>query len=129
MPTGVNCLFSPLQISGGQSSTLTLATTGAIVLLQPGRPRNFVYALILPLPMVGLLLMSTRSRRLRRPRLLGIWAFLLLIISLAACGTDPNPVRSPAGNVTPPGVYTVIVVGTNAQNQVVASTPVSFTVH
>ena len=125
LPPGVSCLFSPLQIAPGQSSTLTLATTGNNASLQ--HRGLTMYALAVPLSVFGLLLVSppTTKKSRRTLRILALGLFSLL---LGACGTNPNPVRTPVGSVTPPGVYTVVVVGTNSQNQIAASTPVSFTV-
>jgi len=129
LPAGVNCLFSPLQVSAGQSFTLTLATTGHSAFLEGKTAGRMFYGLILPLPFLGLLLMSTHlKQRESRHHFLQLYTLGLLAVVMFGCGADPNTVKTSVGSVTPPGVYTVVVLGKNAQNQVVASTPVTFTV-
>jgi hypothetical protein len=129
LPTGVNCLFSPTQISVGQTSQLTVATTGPTASLRFGGATGLFYALIFPLPVFGLFMTMQPRRLLRRYRFLRVIYPGLLLLTLIGCGTNPKPVPTPAGHATPPGVYTVLVVGTNTQNQVVATTSVTFTVH
>ncbi len=129
LPTGVNCLFSPTQIAVGQTSQLTIATTGPTASLRLGAASGLFYALIFPLPVFGLFMTLQRRRLFRRNRFLRIIYPSLLLLTLIGCGTNPKPVPTPAGAMTPPGVYTVLVVGTNTQNQVVATTSVTFTVH
>lgn len=126
LPTGVSCLFSPTQISAGQSSQLTIATTGPTASLRPNGTPGLFYALAFSVPVFGMLITLRPRRSSKRSRFLSlIFPGLLLI----GCGTNPSPVITPTGKETPPGVYTFLVVGTNAQNQVVASTPVTFSVH
>jgi hypothetical protein len=131
LPSGVFCLFAPTQIAGGQMSMLTISTTGPVAYLPlPGGLRN-QYPLFLPVAGIALLGASFTGHGSKRKKRLPWWlagVAVILTIVLGGCGSNPSSVP-PGSPVTPAGTYTVVVLATDAQNNVVGSTPVMLTVH
>jgi hypothetical protein len=89
-------------------------------------PRNFFYALWLPIPGLALLGVGFRSRTSRRKHRLG---WLLLGLLLTGLITAPGCVTyKHLGNVgTPPGQYTVSITGVDANGLSQASNPTGTT--
>ncbi len=129
--TAPTCSLSPtsVQVTAEETSlpTTTLTFTSskpAGAALQP--PRNFFYALWLPIPGLALLGAGFRSRTLRRKHLLG---WLLLGLLLTGLIAAPGCVSyKHLGNVgTPPGQYTVSITGVDGSGLSQASNPAGTT--
>jgi hypothetical protein len=129
--TAPTCSLSPtsVQVMPGVTSaptaTLTFTSSkpaGAALQL----PRNFFYALWLPIPGLALLGVGFRSRTSRRKHRLG---WLLLGLLLTGLITAPGCVTyKHLGNVgTPPGQYTVSITGVDANGLSQASNPTGTT--
>jgi large repetitive protein len=126
LPVGVQCLFSPVTITPGQSSTLTIATD-APPLAKALRMPN-LYGLWLSLLPAMLLLGSTAYKG--KPsgwRLMGLCLVIALTLILVACGTNTPPVPSSGVNASP-GTFSVLVQVTDAKLNHVGSNLVTFTV-
>jgi len=125
--TAPTCSLSPtsVQVTASETSppTTTLTFTSAkaaTAALQP--PRNFFYALWLPIPGLALIGAGLRSRTSRRKRRLG---WLLLGLLLTGLIAAPGCVSyTHLGNVgTPPGQYTVSITGVDSNGLSQASNP------
>ena len=125
LPTGTVCFFSPAQITVGQSSKLTIATTGLIASAVPnGRTSYFP---MLAIVVAGLCTMSGFGRK-NTGRLLGMLAATLTLAFLSGCGSSPPRVTTQSGSVTPKGVYQINVIATDAKGTTIASGPATLTV-
>ena len=106
LPTQITCAFSPATITASASavqSTLTLSTIGATVTVASTGLIAF-----------GLFLLPVRCRPDRRRqqtlRLLGLFAVIVFVFGLSACGGRPQYTQA---NGTPMGTYSVQVTATS----------------
>ncbi len=126
LPPGVVCLFSPANITPGQSSTLTIATnsvppsTGA--LRMPS-----LYGLGLSLfPAVFLLGSATRRRKAGSCRFVLVCILLALILGAVGCGTNTPSV--PAAAASTAGTFTVRVQVADATQTVLGTSTLTVTI-
>jgi len=129
--------FSPASpitpTASGATSALTITTTGASGALF--RPRQFFYAMWLPIAGLSLAGMGFSSARSRRKRLLGflmIGMVMTALFLMPACGggssSTPPPVT--CTGCTPAGSYTVTITGTGTDtNTTKHATTVTLTVN
>ncbi len=125
LPTGVVCFFSPAQITAGQSSKLTIATTGLIASAVPNGRTG--YLPMLAIVVAGLCTMSGFGRK-NTGRFLGMLAATLTLALLSACGSNPPRVTNPSTSVTPKGAYQINVIATDAKGITIATAPATLTV-
>jgi len=119
LPSMAACSFSPASItpSGGTpvSSTLTLTTSGATAMLNPGRPfgpsKPWMPAGGLALAgLIGFAFVPIRMKRWNDQLRLLSWGFLLASISLSMVGCGGGGGNStPSNPGTPAGSYTISV--------------------
>ena len=116
--TAPTCSLNPTSVQVPQGSTSAQTTTVTFTSVKPAGaaiqpPRNFFYALWLPIPALALLGARFRSRTSRSKHLLG---WLLLGLLLTGVIAAPGCVSyKHLGNVgTPPGQYTVSITGVDA---------------
>jgi len=119
---GITCSSIPatLTLTGAsQPVNILLHTTGAAVgAIAPGRPRNLLYALLLPLPCLVVWSLGICGRRIRRVSIHWIWlsTVLGLAMLLPACG---GGFTVPGGQAaaTPAGNYRVTVIDRPVEGQ------------
>jgi hypothetical protein len=125
LPTGTVCLFSPVQITAGQSSKLTIATTGLIASAAPyGRTSYFP---MLAIVVAGLCTMSGFGRK-NTGRFLGMLMATLTLAFLSGCGSSPPRVTNQSSSVTPKGVYQINVIATDAKGNTIATGPATLSI-
>jgi hypothetical protein len=122
------CSFNSSQIAAGSGTSdvlLTVATTPPALHSEKRRPQ-LIYALWLPLP--GILIIFAGSGIGRSHWTLRGLFTLLLVTACSGCGGLSGGSAAPAPNPgTPPGVYTITVIGTSGL--LTANTTISITVH
>ncbi len=132
LPSGATCTFSPSTITPSSSAvSFSLAVTVAKTLdktaasIQPPYTTWLAAEISFSLaPIAGIVLLSTKRKRIRR-RALGLFLMSLLLLTVACGG---NAGSSSSGN-TPPQTYNIQVQGTTAaQPQPITLTTVSLTV-
>jgi hypothetical protein len=126
-PAISRCSFAPNAVTPGSSSgpvVMTVSTTSSSASVSPQRPDRTAisYAFWLALP--GLVLLGTKTRRVRRGKLslpvplLGLFMLALLLMSCGG-GASSSAAGSNAGGGggqqqgTQPGTYTITVTGTS----------------
>ena len=126
-PAISRCSFAPNAVTPGSSSgpvVMTVSTTSSSASVSPQRPDRtaIFYAFWLALP--GLVLLGTKTRRVRRGKLslpvplLGLFMLALLLMSCGG-GASSSVAGSNAGGGggqqqgTQPGTYTITVTGTS----------------
>jgi hypothetical protein len=114
---GINCSFSSTSLIPGGSTTLTVTTAGSSTAVnRSGNMMRLVYAFGLPLVAIVFAMMTLEEPcRFRRKRL-AILSFCLFagVFLQAACGGSNGNVSQ---NGTPPGAYTITVMGTSGLTQ------------
>lgn len=127
LPAGVVCLFSPANISPGQSSTLTIATNSIPPSTTSALPMPGLYNLGMAL-MPAMLLMGSAARRKKTGACTFVLVCLLMAMALGmvGCGTNTPPV-SP-GPATASGSFTVQVQATDAHQNMLGTSVVTVTV-
>jgi hypothetical protein len=109
------CAFNPAAVTvpGTTSATLTIQTIGPTTptTTRAGGVRVF-YALLLPLPMLGLLGAAAGGKRLRVWGVLALLVMSALVLLMPACSTTSTPATVNNSTViTPAGTYTFTVTG------------------
>ena len=128
LPPGVVCLFSPVTINRGETSTLTIATDSAPLPATSALRMPSLYGLWLSLFPAMLLIGSRGLRKTDARRGAALALAIALILMLAACGTN-LPAAPTSGDKTPPGTYTVLIEVSDAKlNTVLGTSPVTITV-
>jgi hypothetical protein len=128
LPPGVVCLFSPVTINRGETSTLTIATDSAPLPATSALRMPSLYGLWLSLFPAMLLIGSRGLRKTDARRGAALALAITLIVMLAACGTN-LPAAPTSGAKTPPGTYTVLIEVSDAKlNTVLGTSPVTITV-
>jgi hypothetical protein len=129
--TAPTCSLSPSSVQVTANETSPPTTTLSFTSAKPASaalelPRNFFYALWLPIPGLALIGVGFRSRTSRRKPLLG---WLLLGLLLTGLIAVPGCVSyTHLGNVgTPPGQYTVSITGVDSNGLSQASNPAGTT--
>jgi YVTN family beta-propeller protein len=127
LPPGFVCLFSPANISPGQSSILTIATNSVPPSTTSALRIPSLYGLSLALLPAMLLVGSAARRRKTGATRLGVLCLVLvLVLGLAGCGTNPPPVSSPATSSS--GTFTVQVQVADATQKVLGTSTVTVTI-
>lgn len=128
VPAFSTCTLSPTSVTPGAiaaSVTVSIKTTGTTAQRSTlGTARGPVFAWLILTPafgLFGLFLVGTRPRQKGRVRhaslsLLLIVLFAALLV-LPGCGGVSTSTPPPKGNATPPGAYTVLVIGTSGSVQ------------
>jgi hypothetical protein len=109
--------------SPGATSTLTISTTANHA--ANFVPRNFFYAIWLPIAGVSLAGMGFNSTRSRRKKLLGfliIGMVMTALFLMPACGGGSGGGGGGGGGGTPAGAYTVTVTGTGTDAAAITQT-------
>ncbi len=109
-----------LPVNGVTSTTLTITTLGPIPTTAASHNRIF-YALWLPMPLVGVLVMGIAGGKRARKPLVMLAVFVVggSLLLTPACGNS-TPSNNPTGAVTPANTYTFTLSGVD-QNGVVSS--------
>jgi PKD repeat protein len=127
LPPGFVCLFSPANISPGQSSILTIATNSVPPSTTSALRIPSLYGLGLALlPAMLLVGSAARSRKTGATGLVVLCLVMVLVLGLAGCGTNPPPVSSPA--LSSSGTFTVQVQVADATQKVLGTSTVTVTV-
>jgi uncharacterized repeat protein (TIGR03803 family) len=126
------CAFSSGSVTPGNSSTLTVRTTGPGISLISGHGSGFSYALWLPL--LGLVASGIgfgsdqeRRKKILTTVTLAFFLFAGLASQVACGGGGSGPPPPPVGG-TPAGKYSVTVTGTDASGTLVHATTTMLTV-
>jgi len=126
VPAFSTCAVSPASVTPGASAaavTVTIKTTGTTAQLSaPGavQPTMLAWGTLTTglglLGMFGMFVVGAGAGRKRANILLLL--VLMGVILWTGCGTShTTPPPPPAGNATPPGTYTVLVIGTSGSMQ------------
>lgn len=127
------CAFNPPTVAINDtvaSSTLTISTTGPLNIAGKESHRRLLYAIWLPLPMLGLVGVGTMFARKRRAGLSTLLVLMFLatfLLLVPACSNYTQTVATQNRNVTPNGTYTFTITGVD-QNGTGATTGSSDTV-
>jgi len=133
VPAFSTCTLSPTSVTPGANPVavaVSIKTTGTTSASALGNARGPALAWLVLAPgfgLVGLFLAGTR--RGRRHASLGLLLMVLAaMVVLPGCGgVSTSKTPPPTGNSTPPGTYTVLVIGTSGSVQHFSS--LSLTVH
>jgi hypothetical protein len=127
-PAVSTCSLDSVQVAAGSSTTdvfLTVTTTASALHSERRPLRILFYALWMPLP--GLVFALGRMDKARRRWIMRTLFAFLIVAVCAACGGLQGGSAAPAPNPgTPPGVYTITVIGTSGS--VTANTTISLTI-
>jgi Beta-propeller repeat/Abnormal spindle-like microcephaly-assoc'd, ASPM-SPD-2-Hydin len=123
VPAFSTCTIAPTSVTPGASPatiTVTIKTTAASAQLSaPGgaqRPVFALWTLTAGSGLFGMFLIGTGPGR-KRVRLLLLMVLTTGILFWAGCGSSSTVAPPLKGNSTPPGPYTVLVVGTSGSVQ------------
>jgi hypothetical protein len=114
---GINCSFSSTSLMPGGSATLTVTTAASSTAMNRSRSMmRFLYALGLPILGVVFALMTLEAPHRGGRKRLAILPFFLFagVFLQAACGGSNGTVSQ---HGTPPGAYTITVMGTSGSIQ------------
>jgi hypothetical protein len=127
LPPGFVCLFSPANISPGQSSILTIATNSVPPSTTSALRLPSLYGLALALlPAMLLVGSGARNRKIGAGRFVLVCLVMALVLGLAGCGTNTPPVSSPATSTS--GTFTVQVQVADATQKVLGTSTVTVTI-
>ncbi len=127
LPPGFVCLFSPANISPGQSSILTIATNSVPPSTTSALRLPSLYGLALALlPAMLLVGSGARNRKIGTGRFVLLFLVMALVLGLAGCGTNTPPVSSPATSTS--GTFTVQVQVADATQKVLGTSTVTVTI-
>jgi len=127
LPPGFVCLFSPANISPGQSSILTIATNSVPPSTTSALRLPSLYGLALALlPAMLLVGSGARNRKIGTGRFVLLFLAMALVLGLAGCGTNTPPVSSPATSTS--GTFTVQVQVADATQKVLGTSTVTVTI-
>jgi FG-GAP-like repeat/FG-GAP repeat len=125
LPRGAHCSFSPSPVTAQnnvQATTLTITTTAAATaeLARPALPNSkspapTFLASLSGMGLFGLVLAGGKKRSRRQMAIVLGVMLLVMIFTLAGCGTGPSH-SSGGAQATPAGNYNVVVTSTGSGN-------------
>ena len=121
-PAFATCMVNPSSIVPGSNSStvnVTVKTTGTVAEMRPTAKRNWFLAswIFAPMGLFGMFSIGDdRRKKIARHAVLS--TLMVAFLLLAGCGGGVGSSRStPVAQVTPPGTYTLTVVGTSGKTE------------